>query len=387
MGKHRSSIQSGKSTSGDPQHGETRPRSDSRRLKGVSESEPQKLHLKLPARVARVPSLTFTLAAVVTALALVPTLLMALFYLPSVGKTVDGSVVAWLLLVALLWSLTSFIIARLLLKPINDLRDEVVQLAQSKQRLNEIQLERIENQPPEVSTLRAAFSSLLDALRLEQGKRGAFMATLVHDLKTPIIAGNHVLEVIKSNDNLSKVERVQLVSSLRAENEALLALVQKMVDAHRFEREDVQLSLEPTDLKMLADGLVARFAARASEHQVELDATGEGRALTSKPELERAVSNLLDNAIRYAKHKVSLLVDGASLTVIDDGVGLPTSLEELALPFNTQHVELAGQQYTSGTGGLGLFIAQRIAASHGGNLESLPSWSGTKLRISLQAVV
>ena len=36
--------------------------------------------------------------------------------------------------------------------------------------------------------------------------------------------------------------------------------------------------------------------------------------------------------------------------------------------------------------GLGLFIAQRIAIVHGGNLESLPSWSGTQLRISLQAV-
>jgi signal transduction histidine kinase len=209
---------------------------------------------------------------------------------------------------------------------------------------------------------------------------------LVHDLKTPIIAGNHVLEVIKSNDNLSRVERVQLVSSLRAENEALLALVQKMVDAHRFEREDVHLNLEPTDLKMLSDGLVARFAARANERQIKLEATGAGWALVSKPELERAVSNLLDNAIRYAKHKVSLLVEGASLTVVDDGTGLPTSLEELALPFNTQHVELAGQQYTSGTGGLGLFIAQRIAIAHGGNLESLPSWSGTQLRISLQAV-
>jgi signal transduction histidine kinase len=353
----------------------------------VSESKPQDWRLKIQARVTRVPSLTFTLAAVVAALALMPVLLMALLYLPTVDKRLDGVVIAWLILVAGLSALTGFIVSRALLSPINALRDEVSQLARSGQRLNEIQLERIENQPPEVRTLRAAFSGLLDALRLEQGKRGAFMATLVHDLKTPIIAGNHVLEVIKSNDNLSKAERVQLVSSLRAENEALLALVQKMVDAHRFEREDVQLNLEPADLRMLADALVARFSVHAAEHQIELEATGAGQALTSKPELERAVSNLLDNAIRYATHKVSLLVDGASLTVVDDGVGLPTSLEELAMPFNTQHVELAGQQYTSGTGGLGLFIAQRIAASHGGKLESLPSSSGTKLKISLQAVV
>ena len=148
----------------------------------------------------------------------------------------------------------------------------------------------------------------------------------------------------------------------------------------------MRLNLEPSDLRLLADGLVLRFAVRANERRVQLEAHGTGQALISKPELERAASNLLDNAIRYAKSKVSLVVDGANLTVIDDGVGLPTTLEELALPFNTQHVELAGQQYTSGTGGLGLFIAQRIATLHGGRLENIPSSSGTQLRLCLQAV-
>jgi signal transduction histidine kinase len=333
-----------------------------------------------------VPSLTFTLAVVVASMSLMPILLMAVWYLPTVEKRVDGVVIAWLVSVSILSALTGFIVSRALLKPINALRDEVTELATSGQRLNEIHLERIEGQPPEVRTLRAAFSSLLDALRLEQGKRGAFMATLVHDLKTPIIAGNHVLEVIANNDNLTKAERVQLVSSLRTENEALLALVQKMVDAHRFEREDVHLHLEPSDLRLVADNLVTRFAARAAERHIQLEASGAGQALISKPELERAAANLLDNAIRYAKSKVSLEVSASSLTISDDGVGLPTSLEELALPFNTQHVELAGQQYTSGTGGLGLFIAQRIATLHGGTLESLPSSSGTQLRLSLRAV-
>ncbi len=333
-----------------------------------------------------VPSLTFTLAAVVAALGFMPILVMAVLYLPTVGKGVDSVVIVWLILVALLSALTGFIVSRSLLNPINALRDEVTQLARSGQRLNEIQLERIDGQPPEVRTLRAAFSSLLDALRTEQGKRGAFMATLVHDLKTPIIAGNHVLEVIKSNDNLSKTERVQLVSSLRAENEALLALVQKMVDAHRFEREDVKLNLEPTDLRSFADHLVGRFAVHAQDRHVELKVTGAGEALTSKPELERAITNLVDNAIRYAKSKVDIVIANSSITITDDGVGLSATLEELILPFNTQHVELAGQQYASGTGGLGLFIAERIATAHGGKLESLPSLSGTQLRLSLQEV-
>ena len=122
-----------------------RSRSDSRRLKGVSQTEAQKLQLKLPAFTSRIPSLTFTLAAVVTALALMPIVFMALLYLPRVGQALDGAVIAWLAFVALISALTGFVVSRSLLSPIIALRDEVVQLAQSKQRLNEIQLERIDN--------------------------------------------------------------------------------------------------------------------------------------------------------------------------------------------------------------------------------------------------
>ncbi|NJK43249.1 MAG: sensor histidine kinase [Pleurocapsa sp. SU_196_0] len=79
-----------------------------------------------------------------------------------------------------------------------------------------------------------------------------------------------------------------------------------------------------------------------------------------------------------------LEVSDGALIIADDGPGLPASLEELTKPFNSQQVTLAGQSFTSGTGGLGLFIARRIVEAHGGTLEQLRSTTGTRLRLNLR---
>ena len=68
--------------------------------------------------------------------------------------------------------------------------------------------------------------------------------------------------------------------------------------------------------------------------------------------------------------------------------GLPAPLEQLAQPFNAQPVEIAGQHYTAGTGGLGLFIARRIIEAHGGRLVTETTGpSGTVLLAYLQQEV
>lgn len=340
-------------------------------------------------------SLSGSLALTIAVLALVPPVILMLSVLLPVAATPyainpDGLArLAWWLLLVLGASIgVGYLISRLLLHPLTRLRDEVVNLAQSGQRLSEMSLSDVGPLPTEVETLRSAFSSLLDALRLEQEKRLAFMATLVHDLKTPVIAGNHVLDAIR-DDRLGREERLQLIESLRSENDALLVLVQKMVDAHRFERGEVSLELEPTDLGAMVRGLQGRFASTAREHHLELRVSGEGHALASRVELERAISNLLENGLRYAQSVIEMSVAESTITVSDDGPGLSAPLESLTRPFHSQTLELAGREYTAGTGGLGLYIARQIVLAHGGQLEHVPNAetpSGTVLRITLRAV-
>ena len=341
----------------------------------------------------RVVSLRLSLALIIAVLALVPPVVLVVFLLAPISGTPYSlepgglsRLVGWLILVVCISVGVGVVISRMLLEPLTRLRDEVSSLAKSGQRLSEMSLTDVGPLPAEVETVREAFSSLLDALRIEQMKRGAFMATLVHDLKTPVIAGNHVLDAIRENDRMSRAQQLELIGSLRLENEALLELVQKMVDAHRFERGEVALDLEPTDLEPFVRGITARFEGMARSRGLTLIVTGRGRAMVARRELERALANLIENGLRYARSGVTVTIDGPSMTITDDGPGLSAPLEMLAKPFHSESLEFAGREYASGTGGLGLFIAWQIVLSHRGTLEHLNWLNGTVLRVGLRSV-
>jgi signal transduction histidine kinase len=323
----------------------------------------------------RAVSLRWTLLIFTAAIALFPNLAIAFILGGGLPPLWIAALVAFS--TGFGWWLSS-----VLLQPINALTAELSKLEQDTDR--ELKLEVSATQPSEVQKLRTAFSTLLESLHDEQEKRSAFMATLVHDLKTPIIAATHVLDAIERDDALSRERRIELIGQVKTEFEGLLRLVQQMVDAHRFEREDIKLHLEATDLADLARRVVSRLDGSAQHSGVTVTVTGEGAAAVSKPELERALGNLVTNALRYARSSVVIAVSSHGLTVTDDGPGLPAPLEELVRPFNSQLVTMAGQHFTAGTGGLGMFIASRVAAAHGGRLEHLPTGSGTALRLTLE---
>ncbi len=329
-------------------------------------------------------SLRSVLVLFLTALTLFPTVGVAFSLVYTGQLRFEPWLLIWVVVLTLFSAVVGLIASNILLNPLFVLRDELKKLANREERLASLEIDASAEHPIEIRTLRQAFANLLEALREENHKRGAFMATLVHDLKTPIIAANHALSAIEHNDQLSREERIILVRSIQNENEALLALVQKMVDANRFERDDVELHLEPANIRTVAEGVVQRLAAQAQERGIVVSLEGEGMGLVARKEFERAVQNLLDNAIRYARSQVTIRLETARITVSDDGAGLPASLEQLCKPFNSERVLMAGREYTSGTGGLGLFIVYRIAELHGGALEQIPTQTGASLSIRLQ---
>lgn len=298
----------------------------------------------------------------------------ALTFFPNVALTLMMSqgqlssvLLLWVALVGALCALLAFFLSGLMLRPLLRLRSEAEDGDFSHASSDD---------PQEVRDLRQAFLGLLERLNTEQVRRSAFMATLVHDLKTPLIATGHLTRLLVG-DSLSSAERQEIGEQMLGENGRLLALVQQMADAHRFEREDVQLSLGTLEAAPLLRRLEQRLSERAAQKGVQVQVLGTsvqggaelwGDAAT----LERALGNLAENALRYAATRLYLLVvwQGGDwyLGVADDGPGLSRPLDELAQPFNAQPVDIGGQQYTAGTAGLGLFIARRIAEAHGGAL-------------------
>ncbi len=320
-------------------------------------------------------SLRLQVALVIAFLSALPNLVMVVaVLLPTyrrAGELEQGvwlNTSLWLLGVVVVSGLVGYLLSGLLLAPVLRTSRDVEGLSNTSEQLATARLPVSANDPSEVASLRRSFNSLLAKVETEQSRRSSFMAALAHDMKTPLVAANNLLKVVRDDDDLGREERVHVVARLSNELASLIDLVQKLVDAHRLERSQVPLTREPVDLVALARRVVNRLEPMASERGVRIEVSGSGSASADVRELERALYNLVSNAVRYATERIEVDVYQGMLRIHDDGPGLPGPLEKLAQPFVGHRVQIAGRSYAGGTGGLGLFIARRVLEAHGGRL-------------------
>lgn len=322
------------------------------------------------------PTLESQLALVIALLSLLPNLVMAgLVLLPTMRELgglepgTTATLVGWLVAVVALSAAIGGILARVLLSPLTSVTRDADALPRTAPRLGRARLPVSDDDPPEVASLREALNRLLAQVQTEQQRRSAFTATLMHDMKTPLLAQGNALRLMRDDlDGLAPVDRRALVGGALAETETLLALVQQLVDAHRFEQGEVRARRTRIGLRPLLDAEAARLEPVARERDVRVHVTGEADADADPDLLARAFQNLMSNAVRYATSRVSIEIRRGMVRIADDGPGLPAPLETLAQPFNEQPTVIAGRRYRAGTGGLGLYIARSILEAHGGRL-------------------
>lgn len=320
-------------------------------------------------------SLRAQLTLVIAVLALLPSVVMVVVTVVPAYRRAGGldpgdlwSVLAWLVGFVVIAAGTGYLVSGQLLGPLLRLTRELGRLKTSTGHLAGERLTPRRDEPAEVRALTESFNDLLEEIEIEQGRRTAFTAALMHDLKTPLVAAANLLGVVRDDDSLGREQRVEVMQKTASELQALIELVQKLVDAHRLERPEVPLARESVDLTALVTTLVTRLATLADERGVMVEVTGSAIANVDRRELERALYNLVSNAVRYAERSIQIEVLPGLVRIVDDGPGLGAPLDELAQPFNDQGVDIAGRRYAAGAGGLGLFIARRVLEAHGGRL-------------------
>ena len=320
-------------------------------------------------------SLRARLALVIALLAFLPNLVLAL----TLGLMGEGPwlpLLLWLLLLALVSGLVGYFLSRGLLRPLEELTRALAYLSVKEGPVTVLRLPSPKELPPqEIAKLRQRFKELLERLRELMEAREAFYAALAHDLKTPLLSALRALEYLEKADDLGKEKRVTLLNALREELSRTHLLVENLLTLSRLEARPPHK--ESLNLRALAEDLLLRYGEEARKRGLVLEVEGAGLARGERLLLERALANLLENALRHARSRVRLRLEEGALLVEDDGPGLSLPLEVLARPFRQG-------EGSRGSSGLGLFIAKRVAEALGGRLVACATpLGGAGLRLEL----
>ena len=217
-----------------------------------------------------------------------------------------------------------------------------------------------------------AFRDISDERVVEQMKSD-FVSTVSHELRTPLTSIYGFAQTLLRLDiEFAEPERRTFLSYIASESERLTRIVDALLNVARLDTGDLQVSLEPTDVRPMLQAAVSTVeAAGANGHRFVVDAEGdELRAHADPDKLRQVLDQLVGNAVKFSpdggvvRVLARRLPDSVEISVADEGVGIPQSQRE----------RIFSKFYRGGDGGpetgtgLGLFIAQGLVSAMGGKL-------------------
>ncbi len=259
----------------------------------------------------------------------------------------------------------------------------VAQMTATARKLSESTLahQRIDLQGPndELKELADTFDAMLTRLNVAFDTQRRFVANASHELRTPLTINRTVLEIALSDPEASEDLKAlgRTLLEVNARNEKL---IEGLLLLARSERE---LAVrKPLDVREVAQTAVEQVTAFAEEHGVTVTAELVSAPTVGDPVLlERSVSNLLENAVKYnipENGKVWIqtgMADGALVVqVANTGQHVPAyEVNSLFEPFRRLHADRVDSAKGSG---LGLSIVRAVVQAHGGNVAAVPRDGG-----------
>jgi two-component system, OmpR family, sensor histidine kinase MprB len=231
----------------------------------------------------------------------------------------------------------------------------------------------------ELGRLALRFNGMLEALEDSVGRQRRLVADASHELRTPLTAARTNVDLVREG-KLPAEEVRHALDEASIELGSLTTLVSDLVELARGTER--KLRIEEVQLDDLVSAMVERSKARwpqamfvtsMSPTTVHVDATL----------VERAVSNLLDNAVKYSPSgaPIEVTVRDGEVLVADHGPGIAE--EDMPRIFDRFYRSAAARSKPGA--GLGLAIVREAAEAHGGRASAESTSAGARFRLTLPA--
>lgn len=254
---------------------------------------------------------------------------------------------------------TSYWVGRAALSPVRELSDAVHHITETDE-LDPIQI----HSDDELGDLTRSFNSMLVSLRSSRDRQRRLIADAGHELRTPLTSMRTNVELLVADENsgmLPPGARHEILHDVAAQLGEFTSLVADLVQLSREDK--LQRNLVELDFADVVAASVER--ARRRGPGLHFDVKLNPLILTGEPDtLERAVTNLLDNAVKFSPPDGTVHVSlvGEELRISDEGPGIAE--EDLPHVFD-RFFRSDRARNTPGTG-LGLSIVAHTVNSHGG---------------------
>jgi len=230
-----------------------------------------------------------------------------------------------------------------------------------------------DNWPKEFTVLAQNFNNMLDRLEKSFEQLTRFSADLAHELRTPISNLKGEAEICLTKERSLEEYRYVLESSLE-EYDRLSRMIEGLLFLARAEDPHMEISCTEINLGNLFESIFEYYLPIAEENKIELTYTGKAMVWANELLMQRALHNIISNAVRYTppEGKISANIETlpsgeVSIQLSDTGLGI--AKEQLPYIFDRFYRTDNARAQTSGGSGLGLAIVKSIMDLHHGRIK------------------
>ncbi|MDR3240482.1 MAG: cell wall metabolism sensor histidine kinase WalK [Clostridiales bacterium] len=284
-------------------------------------------------------------------------------------SAIQQTLIMYTLITILIMGVLVFVSSQFLIDPLQNIAQVVQKMSEG--RLNQ----RIPiSSHDEYARLAQAFNEMAEKLEKVEKTRQEFVSNVSHELKTPLSSMKVLSESILLQEEAPEEVYREFLHDIRSEVDRMTQIVNELLQLVKMDQHSLALQIQPVNINQMLREIMKRLTPLAEQKNISLTFEEIRDALIDADEmkLSLAISNLVDNAIKYTPDggAVKVIVDtdhqNAFITVQDTGIGIRE--EDQGKVFDRFYrVDKMRDRETGGTG-LGLSITHAAILLHNGSI-------------------